>query len=63
MRDIVEAQKLGINGTPSFVIGNIQGDVLIVVRLAKGAASFEAFAQEIEKLRQPPGSSATPQTK
>ena len=63
MRDIVEAQKLGINGTPSFVIGNIQGDVLIVVRLAKGAASFEAFAQEIEKLHQPPGSSATPQTK
>ena len=63
MRDVVEARGLGISGTPSFVIGKIQGDVLTVVRLAKGAAGFEAFAQEIEKLRQPPDSGATPGTK
>jgi protein-disulfide isomerase len=63
MRDVVEARGLGITGTPSFVIGKIQGDVLTVVRLAKGAASFEDFAQEIEKLRKTMDSGATPQTK
>jgi predicted DsbA family dithiol-disulfide isomerase len=63
MRDVVEARGLGITGTPSFVIGKIQGDVLTVVRLAKGAPSFEVFAQEIEKLRMTPDSGATPQTK
>jgi protein-disulfide isomerase len=63
MRDVVEARGLGITGTPSFAIGKIQGDVLTVVRMAKGAPSFEVFAQEIEKLRMTPDSGATPQTK
>jgi protein-disulfide isomerase len=62
MRDVVEARGLGITGTPSFLIGKIQGDVLTVVRMAKGAASFEDFAQEIEKLRKTMDSGATPQT-
>jgi hypothetical protein len=34
-----------------------------VVRMAKGAPSFEVFAQEIEKLRKTLDSGATPQTK
>jgi protein-disulfide isomerase len=63
MRDVAEARGLGITGTPSFVIGKIQGDVLTAVRLSKGAPSFEVFAQEIEKLRMTPDSGATPQTK
>jgi len=63
MRDVVEARGLGITGTPSFVIGKIQGDALTVVRMAKGAASFEDFAQEIEKLRKTLDTCATPQTK
>ena len=63
MRDVVEARGLGITGTPSFVIGKIQGDVLTVVRVARGAPSFEDFAQEIEKLRKTLDSGATPQTK
>ena len=63
MHDVVEARGLGITGTPSFAIGKIQGDVLTVVRMAKGAASFEDFAQEIEKLRKTMDSGATPQTK
>jgi protein-disulfide isomerase len=63
MRDTVEAQKLGINGTPSFVIGKIQGDTLTVVRLSKGAPSFEVFAQEIEKLLKTADSGVTPGTK
>ncbi len=63
MRDVAEAQGLGITGTPSFVIGRIHGDTLTVERLAKGAPSFEDFAQEIEKLRKTMDSNATPQTK
>jgi protein-disulfide isomerase len=63
MRDVIEARGLGITGTPSFVIGRVQGDVLTVARMAKGAASFENFAQEIEKLRKTMDSDATPETK
>jgi protein-disulfide isomerase len=63
MRDVAEARGLNITGTPSFVIGTIEGDVLTVVRMAKGAPSFEVLAQEIEKLRNTLDSGATPQTK
>lgn len=63
MRDVAEARGLGITGTPSFVIGRIQGDTLTVARLAKGAPSFEDFAREIEKLLKTTDSGATPGTK
>lgn len=63
MRDVAEARGLGITGTPSFVIGSIQGDVLTVARMAKGAANFEEFAREIEKMRKSMDSGATPRTK
>jgi len=63
MRDVVEARGLGITGTPSFVIGKIQGDVLTVVRLSRGAPSYEAFAQEIDKLLKPENAGAIPGTK
>ena len=54
VRDLATAQRLGFTGTPSFLIGTIEGDALTVVREARGAPAFEMFAQEIEKLRQPP---------
>jgi protein-disulfide isomerase len=63
MRDIGEARGLGITVTPSFMIGRIQGDALIVASMAKGAASFDAFAREIEELRKTIDSGAIPQTK
>ncbi len=63
MRDTLEAQTLGISGTPSFVIGRIQGDTLTVERLAKGAPSFEDFAREIDKLLKPANAGATPGTR
>lgn len=63
MRDALEAQKLGISGTPSFVIGRIEGDMLVVVRLSRGAPSYEAFAQEIGKLLKPGNAGVTPGTK
>ncbi len=51
LRDMIEARQLGINGTPSFALGKIEGHTLTVMRLAKGAPDFDAFAREIEKLR------------
>lgn len=62
LRDMSDAQRLGISGTPSFLIGRIEGNTLTVVRIAKGAPSFEAFAHEIEALRHPQAP-VTPQTK
>jgi protein-disulfide isomerase len=63
MRDVAEAQGLNITGTPSFVLGKIEGNILTVVRVARGAPNFEAFVQEIEKLRKTMDSGATPRTK
>jgi protein-disulfide isomerase len=53
-QDLGVARMLGLTGTPSFLIGNIEGDTLTVVRQSRGAPGFEVFAQEIEKLRQLP---------
>ncbi len=63
MRDVAEAQRLNITGTPSFVLGIIEGNRLNVVRVARGAPSFETFAEEIEKLRRTIDSGVTPKTK
>lgn len=52
-QDASTARMLGFTGTPSFLIGKIEGDTLTVVRWSRGALSFEVIAQEIEKLRRP----------
>ncbi|MBI3546984.1 MAG: thioredoxin domain-containing protein [Gammaproteobacteria bacterium] len=59
-RDIDEARRLRISGTPSFLIGKIQGETLTMISLARGAASFAAFAKEIEDLSK---AMATPEIK
>ena len=53
-QDIGVARRLGITGTPSFLIGKIEGDMMTVGRQSRGAPGFEVFVQEIEKLRQSP---------
>jgi protein-disulfide isomerase len=53
-QDIGVARMLGLTGTPSFLIGNIEGDTLTIVHQSRGAPGYEVFAQEIEKLRQLP---------
>jgi protein-disulfide isomerase len=63
MRDTAEALRLGINGTPSFVFGRIEGDELSVAQLSRGAPSYEAFAQVIDKLLKPENAGAIPGTK
>ncbi|GAB4508322.1 MAG: hypothetical protein Tsb0026_06770 [Sulfuricaulis sp.] len=53
-QDVSMARKLGLTGTPSFLIGKIEGDTLVVTRQLRGAPGFDVFTQEIEKLRQSP---------
>ncbi len=52
-QDVGAARMFGFRGTPSFLIGKIEGDMLTVVHRLRGAAAFEEFVQEIEKLRRP----------
>jgi hypothetical protein len=53
---------LGITGTPSFVIGKIEGNEIKDMRIARGLTVFEAFAQVIENLRARAGPDATSKT-
>jgi protein-disulfide isomerase len=50
-RDVSDAVRLGIGGTPSFLIGRIDGNVLTVVEIDKGAPTLEEFTRQIEALR------------
>lgn len=50
-QDVSTARMLGLTGTPSFLIGKLEGDTLTVTRQSRGAPDFDVFAQEIEKLR------------
>ncbi|MFL6649145.1 MAG: DsbA family protein [Sulfurifustis sp.] len=51
-RDVSEAHRLGIEATPSFALGRIEGDRVIVKRTAVGTPSFDVFAKEIDALLQ-----------
>lgn len=56
-QDVSTARMLGFTGTPSFLIGKIEGDTLTVMHWSRGELAFEMLAQEIEKLRQPAAAS------
>ena len=49
-RDLEDGRRLGISGTPSFVLGRVDGDRVIVQRMATGAPAFEVFARELDAL-------------
>jgi protein-disulfide isomerase len=49
-RDMEEGRIIRISGTPTFVIGHVDGDRVAVERLATGAPAFETFAAELEAL-------------
>lgn len=48
--DVSDGRAIGITATPSFVLGVIQKDQVVVKRVAAGAPPFEAFVKEIESL-------------
>jgi len=50
---ISQARSLGFSGTPSFLLGTLEGDTLTIEYQSVGAPEYEELAQEIEKLRKP----------
>jgi len=49
-RDFEDGRRIQITGTPSFVLGRIEGDRVVVERMATGTPAFETFATELEAL-------------
>jgi protein-disulfide isomerase len=49
-RQLELGRRLGVNSTPSFILGRIENDVLTIEYMAGGAASFESFVMEIDRL-------------
>lgn len=52
-RDVGDGVNLGVDSTPTFLLGTIEGDTIKIARVAKGTPEFEIFAREIEALRKP----------
>ena len=48
--DLAEGRRVGVNGTPTFIIGYIEHDRVLIKRTAVGAPNFETFAKEIDAL-------------
>lgn len=49
-RNLNDGRALGVSGTPSFVLGRVEGDHVVVQRMATGAPAFEVFARELDAL-------------
>lgn len=50
-RDFVQGRQVSVSGTPTIMLGRIDGDSFMVLRVAIGMPEFEVFAREIERLR------------
>jgi protein-disulfide isomerase len=49
-QDVVEADRLGVSGTPSFFFGELVGGTMVkVLRRTSGALSFERFKTLIDE--------------
>jgi protein-disulfide isomerase len=48
--DLAYGEKLGVDGTPTFFIGRVQGDKVVDVKRVVGAQPYEIFAQVIDAL-------------
>ena len=49
-RDKNQARDLGITSTPSFLIGRMQGERMLIERVGRGFTDFETLASELDKL-------------
>lgn len=49
-RDQNQARGLNINATPSFLIGRMQGERMLIERVASGFVDFATLSSEIDKL-------------
>jgi protein-disulfide isomerase len=50
-RDVADGRALGVSATPTFILGRIENNHVVVERIAHGAAALEVFTREIEALR------------
>lgn len=50
-RDFKDGRRMRITGTPTFLLGRVDGDHVIVERVATGMPAFEVFARELDALR------------
>lgn len=50
LEDIVEARRIGIRGTPAFIIGRSRPDNLVIGEVVTGAISYEALQQKLQDL-------------
>ena len=55
-RSMVGAERMGINGTPAFVLGvlDAEGNVVRSSKVIMGAESFDAFKSALDELLAPP---------
>jgi protein-disulfide isomerase len=49
-RDVADAASLGIDGTPAFFIGRVEGDRVIDAEYVSGAQPFPVFARILDSL-------------
>jgi protein-disulfide isomerase len=49
-RDADDAHRIGINSTPTFVLGRYDGERMQVVREARGFVDFDTLARELDEL-------------
>jgi protein-disulfide isomerase len=48
-------RRLGVTGTPTFVLGTLRDDgTVIMTRRLEGFPSFDVFAQQVADLSEPP---------
>ncbi len=49
-QDIAEGRRVGVNATPSFILGYVEQDRVVIKRMTAGAPAFEVFAKELDAL-------------
>lgn len=53
-QDVEEARRVGVRGTPTFLLGKVGADHRVTGNIIRGAKPFEFFQQEIERLLNSP---------
>lgn len=48
--DMTEAEAIGVQGTPAFFVGRVEGDRLVDVKALYGAQSFKSFSRVLDSL-------------
>lgn len=52
-RDLREGKQVGVAATPTLMLGRVEGNTVVIERVAAGLPSLDTLSQEIERLRAP----------